>query len=192
MGKRIQVGERSGHLVILSEGVRRTDLASPGAYTFLCLCEKCGKTAQITNIQFRRRTMCNACSALNGADLRSTHGHSKKTNKNRLYGAWQTMNARCHNPNSTSYRWYGAKGVRVCDEWRDYEVFRDWAMSHGYGPGMTLDRLDETKGYEPGNCEYVSKPENSRRARAKYHFVKKTDVLVVYAHPYDEPTYGDY
>ena len=81
----------------------------------------------------------------------------------RLYSIWRGMNKRCNNPNCKNFRWYGAKGIKVCIEWRDYIKFREWALEHGYVIGLTIDRIDNGKGYEPSNCQWLTQSENSKK-----------------------------
>lgn len=90
------------------------------------------------------------------------HGNYKpRTNKpfySQLSNIWRTLVNRCHNPNYKRYRFYGAKGVYVCNEWRDnFEAFYEWSINHNYSKGMELNRLDQTKNYHPNNCEWVPK-----------------------------------
>lgn len=72
------------------------------------------------------------------------------------------MKGRCSNPTNDSYARYGGRGICVCEEWRrDYVTFRAWAHSHGYQEGLTLDRIDPDKDYEPSNCRWLTRSENS-------------------------------
>jgi hypothetical protein len=72
------------------------------------------------------------------------------------------MKERCRNPKDTHYIHYGAKGVSVCSEWKDFAVFRAWAVDHGYieGQRLSIDRIDEDGNYEPANCQWIPLSEN--------------------------------
>lgn len=74
----------------------------------------------------------------------------------RLYQIWRDMLNRCNNPNVRSYADYGARGIKVCAEWRkDYPAFRAWAIANGYTKTGTIDRKDINRGYEPNNCQWL-------------------------------------
>lgn len=84
----------------------------------------------------------------------------------RLRGVWYGMRARCHRKSAVGYRYYGGRGIQVCDVWRnDSNAFVEWGLSNGYALGLTLDRIDPDKGYSHENCRWVSRSENSARAR---------------------------
>lgn len=87
--------------------------------------------------------------------------------RTRLYGTWTNMLTRCRNPRSPRYRWYGDRGIRVCEEWLDFVAFKAWALSSGYTDELTIDRIDSDGNYEPSNCQWLTREENTRRARAK-------------------------
>lgn len=75
------------------------------------------------------------------------------------------MIERCQNTKSKAYRYYGARGISVCPEWRDAATFLAWAESNGYRPGLEIDRIDVNAGYSPENCRFVTHQENSQTRR---------------------------
>ena len=84
----------------------------------------------------------------------------------RLYSIWKGMKTRCYNKNQPAYRMYGGRGITVCDEWlHDFPAFRDWAISHGYSDDLTLDRKDNSLGYSPSNCRWITYQEQANNTR---------------------------
>ena len=82
--------------------------------------------------------------------------------KNPLYGTWVGMMSRCYNPKSPSYRWYGANGIRICDEWKNLYKFSIWAKDNGWQKGFNIDRIDRNADYCPENCRIVTPKENQQ------------------------------
>lgn len=97
--------------------------------------------------------------------LRREHNRSKATfdgeSKTRLGRIFQGMHRRCYKTTDKNYPWYGAKGVKICPEWHDFQTFKQWALSNGYADALTIDRLDSTKGYSPLNCRWATSRQNS-------------------------------
>lgn len=85
------------------------------------------------------------------------HRDNGKWVSERIYTVWKDMLYRCNNPKSDSYKYYGAKGITVCNEWLSYDNFYEWAMDNGYNDTLTIERRDVGKGYGPFNCEWISK-----------------------------------
>lgn len=83
----------------------------------------------------------------------------------RLYSTWSGMRRRCSDKATARERpYYYDKGIRVCQEWQDFDAFREWALANGYRKDMSIDRINSDEGYCPDNCEWVTKAENGRRA----------------------------
>lgn len=93
------------------------------------------------------------------------HGDSPNRNQARLYIIWIHIKQRCLNPKSHAYKYYGKKGVSVCDEWiNDYVAFRDWALANEYASDLTIDRINHKGNYEPSNCQWLTNSENTTKS----------------------------
>ncbi len=89
-----------------------------------------------------------------------THGLTKHP----LRSIWKAMLHRCYNENNRFYKNYGGRGISVCSEWKEsVQVFYDWAISNGWIKGLSIDRIDNNKNYEPSNCHWITVSENSRK-----------------------------
>ena len=126
---------------------------------WVCLCT-CGNItlAAAVDIPTGRVKSCGCLQKSVTSNRSTTHGGSKES----LYQTYHGMKARCSNPNNKAYRWYGGKGIKVCKEWdSSYLSFKKWAISTGYRKGLTIDRIDSTMNYEPSNCQWLTRSENT-------------------------------
>jgi hypothetical protein len=126
-------------------------------------CPRCKLTKRLSRFHRNRaakdglQSECKACSKLRCREWRA---------KNPLILAYCNMMNRCYYPRADSYRYYGARGIWVCDEWRNsFKAFQNWALAAGYAPGLQLDRIDSDSGYCPQNCRFITQQENLRRRR---------------------------
>lgn len=94
--------------------------------------------------------------------LNRTHGETKS----RLYGIWSMMIARCENANFPRHKDYGGRGILMCREWRnDFAVFAQWAKSNGYADDLTIERGDVNGHYEPSNCTWIPRSQQTDNTR---------------------------
>jgi len=127
--------------------------------------------------------------SLNGNKIRieklisrnTTHGLCKDKNghKTRLYNIYRRMRQRCSDKNTDDYKIYGGRGILVCNEWRDYKNFYDWATNNGYAENLSIERADVNGNYEPNNCKWIPLKDQARNKRNnhKITFRGQTKVL---------------
>src|SRR5262245_44374382 len=121
------VGRRFGSLVVMERmGTRGTS-----GRLWLCRCD-CGREIKATtgSLNHGNPQSCGCGQRAAAARVcisRSTHGMSHM----RLYNIWRGMLARCSNPKNIGWKDYGGRGIRVCNKWRQFEAFRDWAAAYG-------------------------------------------------------------
>lgn len=124
----------------------------------------CGRRLIVDSSHLKVKVPSCGCATRNTiSEARVSHGGCKRSGKEPLYKVWCGMRRRCNNPSHPDYKWYGGKGVRVCERWSSYANFRE-DMAEGYSKGMDIDRIDHDKNYELDNCRWLAHVENCRRA----------------------------
>lgn len=160
MGKFIDLSnQKFGRWTVIEKGGTYKD----GDTKWLCICD-CGTLREVSSRGLRKgRTK--SCGCLKD-ELTIQHGHNKGGKSTRIYRIWHGMRNRCNNPNSKDYPSYGERGIKVCDEWNDFEIFLEWALNNGYQDDLQIDRIDVNKGYNPKNCRFVTAKQNCNNRRS--------------------------
>lgn len=156
------IGERYGRLVVIA----RAENTKSGNTRWLCKCD-CGKEKVVAYRELKNGdTKSCGCLREEKTRARSTTPGGGKTKYPRLYRIWHHMKERCYSVNCKEYRWYGARGIQICDAWKNsFPEFRDWALSHGYEDHLTIERKNNDGNYEPGNCKWATMKEQCQNRR---------------------------
>ena len=153
--------------------IEKADKNKCGQWRWRCKCD-CGNETVVDGPSLTRglTTSCGCKYKITSAENCRKNFTKHHETGTRLYKIWQDMKKRCHNSNDPDYVRYGARGIKVCDEWRNsYEAFRDWALANGYSDKLTIDRRDNNLGYFPLNCRWATpkvQANNTRRNRRIY------------------------
>lgn len=160
-------GQRFGAVVVL----HREANSSRNETMWRCRCD-CGNefTTRARSLRSGETLSCGCLGKKHHEEAakkaNTKHGAAPHRGYTKLYNIWLRMKGRCNRPTATSYQYYGGRGICVCDEWQnDFAAFRDWAMSHGYQEGLSIDRIDPDGNYCPENCRWITMAEQQRNKR---------------------------
>ena len=145
----------------------------------LCECE-CGslKIVRFADLRSGKTLSCGCLQKQKVSDYHKTHGKSNT----RLYHIWFDMNHRCFNKNNAEYKSYGGRGISVCKEWQGLEGFlhfEKWSFLNGYNDKLTIDRVNNNKGYSPENCRWITIKEQQRNRSDNTKFTYKGETKCI-------------
>lgn len=152
-----------------------------GEMKWLCRCD-CGNET-IVRTQNLKRNISKSCGCLAKKNA-FKHG----LHQTRLYRIWAHMKERCYSSTCIDYKNYGGRGITICKEWlSDFKIFYKWAYDNGYTDNLTIDRINNNKGYCPTNCRWVDKTIQANNTRQNHYitYKNKTQSLADWAREYN-------
>ena len=148
-------GRKYGKLTVISP--INVPLKSGQHKRWLCQCD-CGNTTIVSSDHLKK------------GDIKGCGCYYYGLSHTRLFRIWEHMKNRCNSESDDSYKHYGLRGITVCPEWEnDFLCFYNWAMDNGYSDSLSIDRINNDKGYSPDNCRWVDQKVQANNTRWNHH-----------------------
>lgn len=154
------VGQKFGRLTVV--GFDHKDNTNKTYWLCECDCSERNKVVVYSNnLRSGTTKSCGCLARERAVETNTKHGLSRT----RIYHTWQHIIQRCENTNDKDYPRYGNKSITVCDEWHDFNAFRNWSINNGYDDTLSIDREDVYRGYCPENCRWVDQTTQQNNKR---------------------------
>ena len=178
MGKIVDLTrQKFGRLIV----IEKAGHSKGNRLQWLCKCD-CGnfKITTSSDLKSGKVRSCGCLRKETTSKMAKSRSKSRiKHNKSntRIYRIWSTMKQRCYNSKCFSYKWYGKKGIKICDEWKNnFIFFYNWAIDNGYKENLSIDRIDVNGNYEPSNCRWITIREQQKNKRPSSEWKKRNIV----------------
>ena len=174
------IGRKFGKLTV----IKKVESNSLGRAMWLCKCD-CGNEVIVQGTCLRNGNT-KSCGCLRIENSKSKTVKHNLT-KHRIYNIYIHIKQRCNKPKCKQYKWYGAKGIQICEEWeKDFINFYNWAMANGYKENLSIDRINVNGNYEPSNCRWVDMKtqQNNRGNNFRVKINNQTHTLPEWAEIY--------
>lgn len=167
------VGKKFGKLTVIEQhGFTKPNKYGQRYAIWYCKCD-CGNYVERTTDVLKRGKSSCGCAQRDNLKKMSLGNTKHGLSKSRIYGIWKNMINRCYREKDIHYQAYGARGIKVCDEWKnDSSKFFEWAFANGYRDNLTIERIDNDKDYCPENCTWIPKEQQPKN--------KRQNILITY------------
>ena len=161
-------GQKFGKLLVIKRADNRVYNNGKERVCWQCLCD-CGNTKIVSRDDLVSGFVksCGCFRKEKTKETKTKHG----LRKSKLYRIWSNIKSRCYNSQIDIFKYYGAKGIIMCDKWlNDFKEFHDWSMLNGYKENLTIDRINPKGNYEPSNCRWIT-PKEQQNNKLNNHII---------------------